>query len=108
MAKLVLVFDNIEVKEYPVTEIDLLIGRARNASVLLDDITVSSQHAILELIDDRDNGSQFYLRDLNSRNGTYLDGKKISRIQITDGDEFNIGWSTFRFLESTAIEKHCR
>ncbi len=100
MAKLVLIFEDVEIKEYAVARHDFLIGRAQNASISLEDATVSSQHALLELDkDNQDKSPKFYLKDLSSKNGTYLDGKRISRIPLNNGDEFKIGWSTFRFMD---------
>ncbi len=100
MPKLVLIYEDIEVREYPVARHELLIGRTPQASISLDDSTVSSRHAILESEVSRDKQQRFYLRDLSSKNGTYIDGRRISRTPLRDGDEFNIGWSTFRFENS--------
>ncbi len=99
MAKLVLIFEDVEIMEYTVASHDFLIGRALNASITLEDTTVSSRHALLELDrKSRENIPRFFLKDLSSKNGTYLDGKRISRIPLNNGDEFKIGWSTFRFI----------
>ncbi len=97
MPKLVLIYEDVEVKEYPLAQQELLIGRAQTASISLDDSTVSSRHAVLESELSRDKNQTFYLRDLSSKNGTFVKGQRISRAPLHDGDEFKIGWSTFRF-----------
>lgn len=97
MPKLVLIYEDVEVKEYPLAQQELLIGRAQSATISLDDSTVSSRHAVLESEMSRDKNQTFYLRDLASKNGTYVKGQRISRAPLQDGDEFKIGWSTFRF-----------
>lgn len=97
MPKLVLIYEDVEVKEYPLAQQELLIGRAQSATISLDDSTVSSRHAVLESEMSRDKNQTYYLRDLASKNGTYVKGQRISRAPLSDGDEFKIGWSTFRF-----------
>lgn len=97
MPKLVLIYEDVEVKEYPLAQQELLIGRAQSATISLDDSTVSSRHAVLESEMSRDKNQTYYLRDLASKNGTYVEGQRISRAPLSDGDEFKIGWSTFRF-----------
>ncbi len=106
MPKLVLIYDDIEVKEYPLARQELLIGRLTSASISLDDSTVSSRHAVLESELSRDRRQTFYLRDLSSKNGTFVGGKRISREPLKDGDEFKIGWSTFRFQDSDTVQYH--
>src|ERR1044071_770732 len=51
-----------------------IVGRAREAAVRIEDRYASSEHARIQW-----NGSQWELRDLGSRNGTFVDGKLIDR-----------------------------
>lgn len=104
MPKLVLIYEDVEVKEYPLAQQELLIGRAQTATISLDDSTVSSRHAVLESEMSRNKNQRYFLRDLDSKNGTYVKGQRISRARLNDGDEFKIGWSTFRFH----IKEHTR
>ena len=109
MPKLVLIYEDVEVKEYPLAQQELLIGRAQSASISLDDSTVSSRHAVLESEMSRDKNQTFFLRDLGSKNGTYVKGKRVSRAPLSDGDEFKVGWSTFRFhSEERVIQRPIR
>lgn len=105
MPKLVLIYEDVEVKEYPLAQQELLIGRAQSATISLDDSTVSSRHAVLESEMSRDKNQRFFLRDLASKNGTYVKGQRISRAALSDGDEFKIGWSTFRFHSKERVRK---
>lgn len=100
MARLILIFDDVEIREYPLARQEMLIGRSPGAGIALEDSTVSGRHAVLESEISRNREQRFYLRDLKSKNGTYVEGKRISRAPLRDGDEFRIGWSTFRFLET--------
>ena len=68
----------------------LTIGRTRANDVVLDDPLVSRQHATLEL------GQPAVLRDLNSFNGTFVNGHRVSgSVQLNPGDEVIFGNQTF-------------
>ena len=75
----------------------IAIGRAPNADVFLDDITVSRDHAVLER---RDDG--LYLNDPGSLNGTYVNRQRIESVRLTDGDELQIGKYRLTFIERGA------
>jgi len=63
----------------------VIIGRT-GADVSLDDEEVSRRHAALEIREDR-----FFLKDLGSTNGTFVDERKITDAEIFDKGEFRIG-----------------
>jgi len=63
------------------------IGRADTNSVLLDDGFISSEHALLTL-----RGQRWWLEDLNSRNGTLLNGVRLTEATVVSaGDVIGIG-----------------
>lgn len=70
------------------------IGRAPEADLFLDDVTVSREHAIIEREADG-----FYLRDLESLNGTYVNRTRVTRHRLADGDEVQVGKFKLTFLE---------
>jgi phage FluMu protein Com len=63
----------------------VIIGRT-GADLSLDDEEVSRRHAALEIREDR-----FFLKDLGSTNGTFVDERKITEAEIFDKGEFRIG-----------------
>ena len=65
---------------------DLLIGRSLQARLPVDDSCVSRRHCRLLL---REGG--LWLEDLASANGTYLNGQRVDRAQISDGDVVELG-----------------
>ncbi len=70
-----------------------IIGRDPDVDVRLDNESVSRRHAALIK-----SGGRYYLRDLQSKNGTYLYGALQSAEQpLADGDRFRIGSSDFIF-----------
>jgi pSer/pThr/pTyr-binding forkhead associated (FHA) protein len=71
----------------------LTVGRRPDSDIFLDDITVSRDHAILVR-----RGSDFYLDDCGSLNGTYVNRRRIESHRLTDGDELQVGKYKLAFL----------
>jgi pSer/pThr/pTyr-binding forkhead associated (FHA) protein len=63
------------------------VGRGTDSAVFLDDITVSRVHAVLERRDDR----SWFVRDVGSLNGTYVNGEQVDETKLASGDEVQIG-----------------
>jgi pSer/pThr/pTyr-binding forkhead associated (FHA) protein len=83
-----------------------VLGRTRQAAVWIESTSVSRRHARIVI-----SGSRATLEDLESKNGTYVGGRRISRpVELNDGDVLRVGkvGMTFRMLRpelSTATEK---
>ncbi len=67
------------------------IGRDAQNDIVLDDSAVSRQHAKVRLEDGKRNSKQFFVYDLASANGTQVNGQKIVRKALSDGDRIRIG-----------------
>jgi pSer/pThr/pTyr-binding forkhead associated (FHA) protein len=61
-------------------------GRHPDSEIFLDDVTVSRRHAEFHRT-----GDGFTVCDVGSLNGTYVNRDRIDRVQLTDGDEVQIG-----------------
>jgi len=72
------------------------VGRSTDSAVFLDDITVSRAHAVFER---RDDGSWF-VRDVGSLNGTYVNGEQVDETKLASGDEVQIGKFKLTFFAS--------
>lgn len=77
------------------------IGRAEDNTLSLDDPFASAHHALLLWRE-----GQWYLEDLESHNGTYLNGERLmtSRI-LASGDEIRIGETVLRFEITATSDK---
>ena len=77
---------------------DFSIGLDPSSDVCLPDMLVSRRHAVLKL---RENG-ECWIEDLGSRNGTYVNGEKLSGKErlLKDGDKIAVAYFDFRFLDS--------
>jgi pSer/pThr/pTyr-binding forkhead associated (FHA) protein len=63
------------------------VGRSTEGDVFLDDVTVSRKHAIFE----RRAGGGWFVRDVGSLNGTYVNGEQVDETKLASGDEVQIG-----------------
>lgn len=70
----------------------LRIGRSDESDIVLNDPSVSRAHAVVEIV-----AGQAMLRDLESTNGTYLNGRRIRAERLRDGDELQLGNTHLRF-----------
>jgi len=71
----------------------LTIGRRPDSNVFLDDVTVSRDHALLVR-----RGTEWYLDDCGSLNGTYVNRGRIESHRLEDGDELQIGKYKLAYL----------
>jgi pSer/pThr/pTyr-binding forkhead associated (FHA) protein len=81
-------------ESFTITEDRVSIGRSPDAGVFLDDVTVSRNHALL--VRRRDG---FYVDDLGSLNGTYVNRRRIESHLLADGDEIQVGKYKLSYLE---------
>ena len=73
------------------------MGRHPNNTLRLMDREVSKEHAVVERI-----GNGFVLRDLNSSNGTFVNGRKIKELRLRDGDRIMVGATEMVFFSGYA------
>lgn len=74
------------------TQESVLIGRL-NTDLVVRDSDVSRRHTIIEVFD----ASQVYLRDLNSTNGSFVNGRRVSSVRLRNGDQIRLGRCLIRF-----------
>lgn len=72
--------------EVPIDRDRFVIGRGSEADLAVAEPTISRAHAVLE----RD-GDAFRLEDLGSTNGTRVNGRRLVRARLRDGDEIELG-----------------
>jgi tetratricopeptide (TPR) repeat protein len=83
--------------EWSFKQPEVVIGRDEDCQLTLNDINVSRKHAKIA-----PEGKRYYLSDLGSGNGTYLNGIRVERrVELSPGDEIVIGERTLRFVELT-------
>ena len=93
MAKLVLSLDGVVIKEVQLTKDKTTLGRRPYNDIVIDNLAVSGEHAFLQMV-----GTDFYIEDLNSTNGTYINGKAVKKQQLRAEDVIEVGKYKIRFL----------
>jgi diguanylate cyclase (GGDEF)-like protein len=82
----------------PLDREEVILGRALEADVRVNDTQVSRQHAkIVAEPRGTKSGTEYVLHDLDSRNGTFLNGRRIRRETLENGDKITIGETILRF-----------
>jgi pSer/pThr/pTyr-binding forkhead associated (FHA) protein len=100
MPKLILKFKETILKEYALEDEMVTIGRVDDNTIKVDNMAVSSHHS--KLI--RENGD-FVLIDLNSLNGTFVNGQKVSKWILKNNDFITIGKHTLVYIDERAPKK---
>jgi pSer/pThr/pTyr-binding forkhead associated (FHA) protein len=95
-ARAVLVICNggFEGMEYELTAPETLVGRNPTTDITLLDENISREHTII--LRDEDTG-EYSIEDLQSTNGTKVNGKRVRSAVLAQGDEIEIGHTRFRF-----------
>jgi pSer/pThr/pTyr-binding forkhead associated (FHA) protein len=102
MGKLVVSLDGVVIKEVQITKDKTTLGRRPYNDIVIDNLAVSGEHAVLQMV-----GSDVFIEDLNSTNGTYINGKAIKKQLLTHNDTVEIGKYKIKFLveEGTDYER---
>ncbi len=99
MARLVLSLDGQVLAEYNMSKERYTIGRLPDNDIRIDNAAVSGHHAlIINILNDS------FLEDLNSTNGTYVNGKIIKKHALQHGDVITVGHHALRFVDGEADE----
>ncbi len=99
MAKLVLSFNGEIQKEIDIDQEELTIGRKPDNDIHLDNLAVSGRHAkILTILNDS------FIEDLDSTNGTLINGKKVTKHALKNGDVILIGHHTLTYTSDADEE----
>src|SRR6202162_3456916 len=95
MARLMLSLDGQILAEYNMNKERYTIGRLPDNDIRIDNPAVSGHHSlIINILNDS------FLEDLNSTNGTYVNGKLIKKHAMQHGDVITVGHHQLRFVDS--------
>ena len=101
MPKMIVSIDGVVIKEVQLTKDRTTLGRRPYNDIVIDNLAVSGEHAVMQM-----SGSDVFLEDLNSTNGTYVNGKAIKKQQLQNGDTVEIGKYKIKFAHEGASESY--
>lgn len=96
-ARLVICNGGFEGMRYDLTAEETIIGRNPTTDITLLDEGISREHSLI--LHDTETPS-YSIEDLQSTNGTKVNGKRVRSAELQDGDEIQIGHTRFRFVWS--------
>ena len=102
MGKLVVSLDGVVIKEVQITKDKTTLGRRPYNDIVIDNLAVSGEHAVLQMV-----GQDVFIEDLNSTNGTYINGKAVKKQLLQHNDTVEIGKYKIKYMsvETSDYEK---
>ena len=92
MGKLVVSLDGVVIKEVQITKEKTTLGRRPYNDIVIDNLAVSGEHAVLQMV-----GNDVFIEDLNSTNGTYINGKAVKKQLLAGNDTIEVGKYKIKF-----------
>ncbi|MDL9999082.1 FHA domain-containing protein [Variovorax sp. J22P240] len=96
MPKLIVSIDGVVIKEVTLAKDRTTLGRRPYNDIVVDNLAISGEHAVLHMI-----GGDVYLEDLNSTNGTYVNGRAIKKQALEQNDVIEVGKYKVRYVAAS-------
>ena len=97
MPKMIVSIDGVVIKEVQLTKDRTSLGRRPYNDIVIDNLAVSGEHAVLQM-----SGNEVHLEDLNSTNGTYVNGKAVKKQLLLNNDMVEIGKYKIKYVNEVA------
>jgi hypothetical protein len=109
MPKMIVSIDDVVIKEVQLTKDRTTLGRRPYNDIVIDNLAVSGEHAVLHM-----SAADVVIEDLNSTNGTYVNGKAVKKQALQNGDGIEVGKYKIRYVadsdadsfDKTVVFKH--
>jgi pSer/pThr/pTyr-binding forkhead associated (FHA) protein len=93
MPKMIVSIDGVVIKEVQLAKDRTTLGRRPYNDIVIDNLAVSGEHAVLLMT-----GNDVYLEDLNSTNGSYVNGKAVKKQLLQNTDTVEIGKYKIKYV----------
>ncbi|MBT2324980.1 FHA domain-containing protein [Variovorax paradoxus] len=93
MPKMIVSIDGVVIKEVTLAKDRTTLGRRPYNDIVIDNLAISGEHAVLHMI-----GGDVYLEDLNSTNGTFINGRAVKKQALEHNDVIEVGKYKIRYL----------
>lgn len=94
MPKLLLQYEGAVIKEIPITKGEFTVGRKPDNDIVIDNPTVSGHHCKISLV-----GDTYFVEDLNSSNGVFVNAKKTMKAGLKHNDVVGIAKHALKFID---------
>jgi len=101
MPKVIMSIDGVVIKEIPLAKERTTLGRRPYNDIVIDHLAVSGEHAVLQMVD-----NEVFLEDLDSTNGTLVNGKAVKKQLLQNGDSIELGKYAIKFVSAVAGEAY--
>jgi pSer/pThr/pTyr-binding forkhead associated (FHA) protein len=100
LAELQLLVDDVVMKSFPLDKDTILIGRSPDNNIVIDEESVSTEHARVDLIPNQlmDGLIDIFIEDLGSTNGTFVNHVPVKRQQLQNFDYIRIAFTDFKLV----------
>jgi len=100
LAELQLLVDDVVMKSFVLKKDSILIGRSPDNDIVIDEESVSSEHARLDLIPSplMEGMIDVFVEDLGSTNGTFVNHAPVKRQQLQNSDYIRIAFTDFKLV----------
>lgn len=99
MAKLILSMDNLVLKEIPLNKERTTIGRKAHNDIQIDNLAISGEHAVIVTI-----LNDSFLEDLNSTNGTFVNGQQVKKHFLQNNDVIELGKYRLKYVNEAPMQ----
>ncbi|GMR01340.1 MAG: hypothetical protein BMS9Abin19_0714 [Gammaproteobacteria bacterium] len=103
MAMIIQTVEGVVTNKFEIGKPALKFGRTTDNQVQIDDLAVSNEHAQI-VCETNDRGeTTYFLEDLDSTNGSFVNEVKIEKQQLHHNDSLRIGWNMFTFIDESEV-----
>lgn len=93
MPKMIVSIDGVVIKEIQLTKDRTSLGRRPYNDIVIDNLAVSGEHAVVQML-----GEEVHLEDMNSTNGTYVNGRAVKKQLLQNADVIEVGRYKIKYL----------
>lgn len=103
MAMIIQTVDGVVSNKFEIKQSALKFGRTSDNQIQIDDLAVSNEHAQVTLEKNNKGVTAYFLEDLGSTNGSFVNEIKIEKRQLHHKDTLRIGWNMFTFIDENEV-----
>jgi len=104
MAMIVQTIDGVVANKFHIESAEIKFGRTSDNQIQIDDLAVSNEHAQIICETNEKGVTIYFLEDLGSTNGSFVNEVKIEKQQLRHKDVLRIGWNSFTFIDEGKVD----